>query len=388
MLWAPFLHIYQPPTQFKQVLSKITKESYFKIIQILKKGKGRKLTLNICASLTEQLGESFPRVISELKKLVKSGQVELAGSAAYHPLLSKLPKTEIERQIKLNSEINKKYFGKFAPFGLFPPEMAYSPQVGDVLEDLGFTWVLLEEFAYPGVYIARDKLFKRRGKNLFIFFRERELSLKIAFSEINSIFKLKRYLGDELQRDGYLITAMDGETFGHHQKGQDKFLEELYKFSELPSVTVSEILKSFTEVEEVEPILSSWGISFEDCRAGRVYPRWDLSGNPLHKLQWKLTDLAIQSVNPTSLKLRGAGSKKFTKARKLLDKALHSDQYWWASHNPHWHYKMMMRGAEMLTEVVQTSPVASKNKKQQAVNLKDKITKLGLALYGDTVIED
>lgn len=381
MYWAPFLHIYQPPTQFRQVLRKISKDSYLKIIEILKKNSNAYLTLNICASLTEQLADQFPKIISELKNLVKSGQIELTGSAAYHPLLSKLPKSEIARQIRLNSEINKKYFGQvWHPSGFFPPEMAYSPQVGDAIEEAGFKWVILEEFAYPGKYIPRDRIFKRRKGNLRIFFRERELSLAIAFSAINSISKFEKYLGGEIGKAGYLITAMDGETFGHHQKGQERFLNELYQFGKPPSITISEILTKFKEVEVVEPVLSTWGITEKDCREGKIYPRWDLPNNPIHALQWQLTKLAIKSVD----KIPNLAQSQ---SRKLLDRALHSDQYWWASANPSWHYKMVVKGAEMLSAVVESSPSASAGDKHKAANLKEKISNLGLTLYGDTIID-
>jgi len=396
-------------------LEKITRQSYIKIVEILKKNSRAQLTLNICASLTEQLGKDFPKIIVEIKNLAKAGQIEFTATAAYHPLLSKLPKSEMIRQIKLNSEINKKYFGReFAPTGFFPPEMAYSAKLGDVLEELGFSWVILEEYAYPGEFISREKIFKRKGKKLFVFFRERDLSLKIAYAAINTIAKLEKYLGRQLGKPGYLITAMDGETFGHHQKGLEKFLADLYKFPKLTSVKISNLsqIAKLSQIEEVEPMLSTWGITETDCRNGIVYPRWDLPDNPLHKLQWKLTNLAIKSVNspsassgsaePFGLELRverltvkdpgprgrqkTVNSQQFKKARNLLDKALHSDQYWWASHNPYWHYKMVVKGADMLAAVVKVSPTASKQDKIEAGLLREKIASLGLKLYGDTVI--
>lgn len=366
-------------------MEKITRQSYVKIFEILAKNPKAFLTLNICGSLTEQLGQSFPKVIVEIKNLAKAGQIEFTGTAAYHPLLPKLPKSEMLRQIKLNSEINKKYFGKvFAPVGFFPPEMAYSAKLGDVLEELGFAWVILEEYAYSGRYISRAKIFRRRNRKLLLFFRERDLSLEIAYAAINSIAKLEKYLGGQLEKPGYLITAMDGETFGHHQKGQELFLKDLYNFAKLPSVKISQLIAEFTQIEEVEPVLSTWGITEVDCKKGIIYPRWDLPDNPLHQLQWKLTNLAIKTVDSQqSAKKRG----EFIKSRKLLDKALHSDQYWWASHNPYWHYRMMMRGAEMLSSVVLNLPTATGPEKIQAKNLKNEIADLGLKLYGEKVID-
>ena len=112
MLWLNFLHIYQPPTLEKELLVKITREAYFNIIKILKQNPKHKITLNITALLTEYLNQvGFTKLIDDIKILVKKGQVELVGSAAFHPLLPLIPIKEIERQIEVNNDINKQYFG-------------------------------------------------------------------------------------------------------------------------------------------------------------------------------------------------------------------------------------------------------------------------------------
>ena len=55
MIWAPLLHIYQPPTQFAEVLKRITEESYIPLVEFLTRNPQAKLTLNIPGSLTQQL---------------------------------------------------------------------------------------------------------------------------------------------------------------------------------------------------------------------------------------------------------------------------------------------------------------------------------------------
>ncbi len=74
--------------------------------------------------------------------------------------------------------------------------------------------------------------------------------------------------------------------------------------------------------------------------------------------------------------------EKWQKARKLLDKALHSDQFWWASHNPHWHPAMVRKGAKLLLEVILNTPERSKSEEKRAQELYREITTEGINLYG------
>jgi len=58
MYWANFLHIYQPPIQSPEILLKVTKESYRKILDGLLQNSQGKLTLNINGCLTEMLAKN------------------------------------------------------------------------------------------------------------------------------------------------------------------------------------------------------------------------------------------------------------------------------------------------------------------------------------------
>jgi alpha-amylase/alpha-mannosidase (GH57 family) len=393
---ALFLHIYQPPTQFADILASICDQSYRKIVKILLSNPSTKLTLNVCGSLTEQLiKEGHQDIIDNLKILAKRGQVEFCGSAKYHPLLPKIPKSEAERQIKLNDEVNKRAFGKaYDPVGFFPPEMAYSKEVGDMVEGLGFSWIILEEYAFDLAYgkPRPDVVYKRPGKKLRVFFRNKDLSVRIAFGKILSLPAFLKAVPDYIKGDGYFVLAMDGETFGHHQPGLENFLAKLLSEPEIETFTLSEILAKVRKTREIEPLRSTWGISEEDWARGDVYPKWDIAGHPLHPLQWRLTRLAIDVVLKAETKLRTGelGSNfwpKWQKAREVLDKAINSDQFWWASHNPLWHYQMVVRSTELLFEVVSSTPGISQREKGKAKNLADEIIQKGLGLWGEKIID-
>src|SRR3989338_5490743 len=124
MFWANFLHFYQPPTQKEFWIHKITAEAYRPILKGLLANPRNKVTLNVSGILLEHF-ERYQEldIIEMLRELLIRGQVELTGSAKYHPLLPFLPESEVIRQIKLNEEVLHKYFGEaWKLSGFFPPE--------------------------------------------------------------------------------------------------------------------------------------------------------------------------------------------------------------------------------------------------------------------------
>lgn len=386
MIWANFLHIYQPPNQKRRILEKVINESYRKIIAELKKAPKEKLTLNINACLTELLAKNnFQDVISDIKNLAIRGQIELVETAKYHPFLPKLPRKEIIRQIKLNHSTNQKYFGKiFQPKGFFPPEMAFTKEIAQIVKDLGYQWILVDEASYPGENPDYSKIYKIKGIGDFkIFFRERETSFKILSAQLASGPMLVADLGDRLKRHEYLLTAMDGETFGHHRPGLEKLLFDIYQTPELPTVTISELPNFFKEEEICDPIPATWALMHKDLARNVPFSKWDDPKNEIHQLQWQLTYLVIDSVRKSDQK-----NLRFERARKMLDMALHSDQYWWASAKPWWSLEIIEKGAKELMEVALMAPVESKRIKKRAQELYQKIVFTALDWQREGVVED
>ncbi len=138
-------------------------------------------------------------------------------------------------------------------------------------------------------------------------------------------------------------------------------------------MTVSDLLTRFPKRIETEPLECTWAASGAECRRGVAYPRWDNPKSPLHRKQWELFNLALEMVK------RGGDHGR---ERVILDKAVHSDQFWWGSHTPFWHPGMVERGAKMLLKVVNTAPGVSKDERERAKKLYDEVTTKGVKLYG------
>jgi len=292
MYWLNFLHIYQPSDQSDEILEKVVNESYRPLIKGFLNIPKMKINLNINAALSELLVEKgYKDVVDGIRKLAESGKLEFTESAKYHPLLSSLNKEEIIRQIIANHKTNKKYFGKtYQPKCFFPPEMAYDSKVGKIVSELGYPLIMLDEISYTGgkEYPPKDKLFSLKGVgNLTIIFRERRISNSIMSSVVRNKKDFFEILGQDLTKNQYLCTAMDGETFGHHRPGLEKFLFKIVSLQKPKQIFLSEIKRYFKVEKEISPVAATWASSQWDIEKGFQFYSWKNPKNKVHDLQWK-----------------------------------------------------------------------------------------------------
>lgn len=381
--WAPLLHMYQPPTQIHMILDKVCRESYRPLIEVFKAHPQAKVTLNINACLTEMLHEhGFQDVIDGLRELSERGQLEFVGSAKYHAILPLIPQEEVTRQITRNRVTNTRFFGRaYNPAGFFPPEMAYSSKIAGPIIETGHRWILISGVACPTHWpVDRVDHIKRGDGELSVFFRDDILSNNISFDKISGtefINKLKSLQAHSGKKDIYVITAMDAETFGHHIQNWEKlFLADVYKRigestgksgaaardeivsktkdiiestenlpeAEVKVAGISELLSLFPRGYQIEPKPSSWSTSAMDIEFQNPFPLWNDPGNPLHRMLWEHLNLTIEMVNESQLARNAKAKTSAEVARVILDPAMHSCQFWWASHRPMWDVNMVYRG--------------------------------------------
>jgi len=378
--WAPFLHIYQPHIQYHAVLKKICNESYRPLVRLLLSNPNYKVTMNICGVLTETLMDHGAEdIVKGLKTLAARGQIELVGSSKYHAILPLIPASEAERQIELNKRTNTFFFeDAFRPTGFFLPEMCYARRIVPVIAKTGHRWVLLSGIACNQLWPI-DKIYRTKVNDLElkVLFRDDILSNRISFREIDDVGFLRglsemhRHHNNglaegEAQRDLYVITAMDGETFGHHVKDWDKlFLKKVFdaitgsgksaqtkakaadidvEFIRLAKI--SELAETFPTAEEIEPRSSSWSTSAEEIKYKNYYPLWKAPNNLLHKYLWEYMNICIGFVKKANeASCINPRSKPFAEmSRGLLDRALYSCQWWWASKRPMWDTNLVNKG--------------------------------------------
>jgi len=319
-------------------------------------------------------------VVDGLRSLAENGQLEFTGTGKYHPILPLIPREEVKRQIDLNIQTNRRFFGKaYAPQGFFSPEMCYNQDILQPIIKSGYRWIILSGIACPAEW-PLDIIYRAGGdgQEIAVFFRDDVLSNRISFRNVEAkefIAHLEQWQGK--RENIYVVTAMDAETYGHHIQGWERiFLANVYEELEpwpeptpdiqqatvlagqhislltngeaatkIQMVTLSELLDLFPQGQTIEPRPSSWSTTADDMKVGNYYPLWQDKNNEVHHLQWEHLGICIELVNKALECADNEESRRSaTIARGLLDRAEHSCQMWWASNRPMWDINLIHMG--------------------------------------------
>ncbi len=325
--FAFFLHMYQPPfpVQTPEVLDRIINNSYIPLTKEFIK-TGKRLTININASLTEMLEihQTGNQVIANLNTLASNNQIEFLESGAYHPLLPLLSAEDINAQIKLNHKINSRILGScYRPVGFFPPELALDNNVAKIVSKYeGYRYTLASDPTFGSLSFDKIPYFISKGRKFFVIRRNRFLSNDIAFRSFSTVEAVE----SAFSRFDYVpVVGMDFETFGEHHFGYETFLSKI--LNKITSVPVYEYLDTMIQQDKVIEIAledlkpSSWSTEPNDITRGIPFPLWDNPTNVLHQLILTLMDILEQSMQFIEPKDRPIN---FYKSQQ-------SCQLWWCS---------------------------------------------------------
>lgn len=317
IIWVNFLHIYQPPWQHAGMLQKIAIESYDYLLTLLEKYPHFTFSLSITGDLIDQLDILRPDLLKRLQKLVKSGRLEIVATAKYHPVLPLIPVSEVQRQIKLNQETLKHYFGTKKIKGFYLPEMAYSDSVAKIVKNMGFDWLILDPICLDGP-LESNILYQAKNSGLKIIFRDRQVSKgyppEIIFHKLT-----------KLKNSENIITATDGEIYGHQHDDWQGHIEKILQNKNLQVLTVGQYLKTLKIKNIIDLKNASWETTKTELKNKIPYALWANPKNQIHQSMWQLSDAAGKLV------AKYQKDKNLTVARRHLDRGLSSCSFWWAS---------------------------------------------------------
>ncbi len=381
--WVPVFHIYQPPQQRADILHKICEESYFPLLELADDNPDFRFTLNASGSLLEQMDMAGQQEwLKQLAQQVSSGQIELMATAAYHPIMPLIAEDEKHRQIDLNYGLQEKHLGRFVEelpklTSFFLPELAYDFETSEFLSKHGIRRLVLSEASKPAKATPQESVVETKD-GMLLFFRDDLVSNTISFNNIGPSFMTRSIL--RLKREGtfpYVITAQDGETYGHHRPGLlDGFLRPLAERIQqtadrlqleirdddsnsqraqrimnpntLRSMTLSDLAAAVTPKKYEEGRAASWSTPSSDRDAGIAYSLWFHPENSLHIWEWNAFQAASDLVNIA--KKTNESAPMFKAARQYLDWACHSCTWWWSSGLPWYSPEMIIRGVgQMVT---------------------------------------
>lgn len=379
--WLNFFHLYQPPRWEARTIRLVARQCYRPLFRWLKAHPQVRLTFNLTGSLTEQLVALKEReVIGLLKTLLAREQIELTGTAMYHPILPLLPASEIRRQIQLNEEYHRKIFGRlFHPTGFYFPEMSYSLPAAKVVQRLGYTWTILDEIAANGRIGSIDlaKGYTIAGTKLKVVFRHRPISDLFFMAQLKSAKVFERAWRIDPRTKKVLITGCDGENLGHHHPELLRIWSELVNNPQHETLTISQWLGKQTHSKPLALLPSNWASRQSELKQGLPYFLWHNPANSIQRCQWQLTKLVLDIARRPNLP---------TRWRNEIDKLLASDQYWWASASPWWDTKIVISSSFKMLRLINhfwparsRQAIQAKNTTQELINLVRQWHESGLA---------
>ena len=326
------------------------------------------------ASLLECLNEfGYNSLIKEIEKLVLKGKIELAISAAYHPILALVPFEESVRQIKISQEANKKFFPQIKAKGFFFPEMVYDKKTAVYLKKIGIKWIILDELAYNGKFDKIDytKNYIDKNSGLRIIFRSRKYSRDYPPKIILDLLKKKENFSK------IVVSGTDAELYGDRHIDYTGDFYHAVRNRQVESLTVSEFLRDLKEKEIVNPKIASWDSSEKMLKEKQTLYFWNNPKNRIHRKMWELANFALKTVG------QNRKDKNYKWARKRLDMGISSCSYWWASqenislwNNPAWHPDLIIIGSKNLVRSVRSLDSISISQKLKAEKIFLKITEL------------
>lgn len=330
---GPFLALviefYLPPSESEEGVIRAAEQAYRPLLHLLEAYRDRvALTLAIDPALALRLLSSRQSgILHGLASLAESGNAELAAGTRNHALLPRIPRAEVERQVRLGDELMRKLLGwAWRPYGLFPPALAYGRQVAEVAASRNLRWLLLDEISLGRIGAAPTHFIATLGDGheLCLFFRSRDLSSAFLRSNGRTLRKhLESTLGD-----GYGVLVVPAESFTEGSQALQNLRWLLSRPGPMPA-TVSALLPLFPERRRVEPIPASRRTTGEDLAMGIPFSAWSSPDNELQALLWKLAALAWTEA--ARLAERSPDAPETRRLRANLDEGLHSAAFRQAS---------------------------------------------------------
>jgi alpha-amylase/alpha-mannosidase (GH57 family) len=302
-------HFYQPPREdpftgaiplekeanpFPNFNEKINAECYRPNAEL---GNFDALSFNLGPTLAAWLeghdATTYQRIVeADRRNRAAYGIGNALAQAYHHTILPLATRRDKQTQVLWGIADFRHRFGH-EPLGMWLPEMAVDQETLEVLASQGITFTILSPHqALPSSFPDRDgnsagpyRVRLPRGREMAIFFRDESLSNHLAFNSPMTNHA-KGFAGNCLSgREGLRLVATDGETFGHHHRGGERFLHDmLYEEAPRAGYEVTFLARYWkehpptTEIEIVDD--TSWSCGHgvarwrEGCTCTQGDSRW------------------------------------------------------------------------------------------------------------------
>ncbi|MBR0430778.1 glycoside hydrolase family 57 protein [Candidatus Saccharibacteria bacterium] len=271
----------------ERIFKKVTEKSYQPMLGLIEKNLHQypnfKISLSITGTWLEQAEKWAPELLETIRRMVKTGQVEIIGETYYHSLSYYYDLDEFNHQVEAHAAKIKELFD-FVPKVFRNTELAYNDNLAKWAEERGYQGILAEGWDKILGWRSPNYIYRPTGcKNIKLLLKNYRLSDDIAFRFSDrswnewplTVSKYQSWLDMECLRGNLINLFMDFETFGEHQwvdTGIFDFFDQLIsswlKVYDNNFLTVSEACNLMEPVDEISmPETVTWADTERDLSA-------------------------------------------------------------------------------------------------------------------------
>ena len=271
----------------RRIFDKVAKKSYRPMLNLLEKNikahPDFKVSFSITGTWIKQAVEYAPDLIEQIRRMVRTGQVEIIGETFYHSLAFFYDRQEFEDQVDLHKTVIQKIFG-VTPRVFRNTELAYNDSLAAWAESKGYLGILAEGWDKILGYRSPNYVYRPIGcKKLRLLLKNYRLSDDIAFRFSNRSWKewpltapkYQEWVNESCLNGNLINLFMDFETFGEHQWADtgifdfmDRLINSWLSEYENKFVTASEACNIMEPVGEISmPETVTWADTERDLSA-------------------------------------------------------------------------------------------------------------------------
>jgi len=275
---GPMMREYFDEELNRKILHRVATKCYYPanniMLELLNRYDGRfKVAYSISGSLLEQAKLYEPHLIESFQKLADTGHVEFLCETYYHSLSSLWPKKdEFYEQVRMQKKLIEELFS-YTPKTFRNTELLFSTDIAKLSENCGFKGILAEGIEHVLGWRSPNFVYKARGSDTRILFRNYRLSDDVAYR-----FSAKWWGEYPLTADKYALWLskvkgqtinlfMDYETFGEHHWADTGIFDFLKHFPEYalrhPDLSFSHPHET-VKLKPADEIDVLWAISWAD----------------------------------------------------------------------------------------------------------------------------
>lgn len=212
----------------ERVFKKVAEKSYRPMLEhledLIKTTNNFKFSLSMTGTFLEQAEEWAPDIIESIRRLIKTGRVEIVAETYNHSLSFFIDRDEFEEEVKLHQEKIRKLFN-YETKVFRNTELAYNNDLAHWANDYGFKGIIAEGWDKILENRTPNKVYRPDGcDRIKLLMKNYRLSDDIAFRFSNkswnewplTVDKYLRWL-DTAGAQGPIINLfMDFETFGEN----------------------------------------------------------------------------------------------------------------------------------------------------------------------------